>query len=66
MCCFSMIASLRTMPCSKRPRSNVHYRRSAATPPDVNYGLRGVTVNPAATEEAVVWVGLAFFGVWHA
>jgi len=63
---FSLIATLPRMPCSKRPRGDVHCLRSAATPPDANFGLRGLTVSTAATDEAVVRVGLAFAGVWHA
>jgi len=63
---FSLIASLPRMPCSKRPRGDVHCVRSAATPPNANFGFRGLTVSTAATGEAVVRVGLAFSGVWLA
>ena len=62
----SMIATLRTMPCPKRPRGDVRCVRSAATPPDANYGFRRVTVSPAGTGEEVVWVWSAFAGVRHA
>jgi len=39
--CVSTSSSLYSMPCSKRSGGVVHFARSSATTPDVNYGFRG-------------------------